>query len=1132
MSCAAIHNISERVAVRSDVGLAYVYFAFSRQQEQTVEHVLGSILAQLLQGLRCFPPNLYDLKDNGNRPTPEQLFDEICLAASGYQQVFIVLDALDECSIKEKCRSTILDYISTVQSKKGVNLLATSRIHQDIASRFQGLHVTSLPISARDDDVYLFLARQLETFDPEIFDEEIRQEVTCKVIEVTAGMFLLAKLHLNTLLRSPTKGEVKECLNNLSSGREGLDEVYDLAMERIRQQGGSYSILAHRLLMWIVHARRPLSTLEIQHALAIQPGTSRLDKAFIPSVKILKSICVGLVTLDEDSDIIRLVHYTAQEYFVKTSKFETANTRITEACVTYLSFPCFGGWIGQSDAHSERLQMHPFYNYAASEWVHHAQVCTDQSAVIEFLKKDAQVNAAIKVLPPLMDIGHIHYFWQPRNVIGLYVAKAWGLHVAAEALTAILEVEAKNAPGTKRLLHAVKENDTSLVKLLLESSEVDVNQRDENCDGPLDCAIRYRNTGMIKLLLKVGKADTSPINRDRYTLMEAMLEYDNLEIIRMALDNHKLDFKPRSPYRKIRGYWHAFKDNGVIETIIEMDMLDNESKDSDGNTPLMIAVKERNLRMVELLLNTSKVNPDVRGEYGWTPLTVAVSNRHHAMIELFLKAGKVNIDAGHRGPCGTSPIRYAIEYDEYDVTMRLLNGAPRAINPRYGPTWSHQFTALGMAVGREWWEVVKLLFEKNQVDLAQMDDQGHTALCWAANEGQADVVKFILTRKPVEVLVKDEFGDTPVYLAALRGHANVVTMLLKAMEVKKDSTEWKMYIEVAEDVNAAISRTRIMVAQSYDRMAECEIDTYLKRITPHVLAGEGSTVAVGFCFKSTRFDINATDKNGKTPLHWAAENGCTEVVELLLGTKQADLTMRDFEKGWEPLYWAIQNDHAGVVNLLLPDSSLEDTNMEDKTDETPMLFAAQAGSTKVVELLLTTDTIDLNVEDERMGAIALHWAVVCGHTEVFSLLLSKTKSGDINAKTRDGRTALHLAAEYSRPDIVKLLLETRQVDLKAKDEQLGWTALHCAIAATTDNVDVAKLLLAEVDTEDINAKDDNGCTPISLNAQYGCLEILELLLETKKVDLEVEDNDGWTPVMWAMERNADQVPLLSGRAWL
>jgi hypothetical protein len=56
--------------------------------------------------------------------------------------------------------------------------------------------------------------------------------------------------------------------------------------------------------------RRPLTTAELQYALAIKPGMVELDEDFLPEIEDLVSICAGLVTADEEKGIIRWIHYT------------------------------------------------------------------------------------------------------------------------------------------------------------------------------------------------------------------------------------------------------------------------------------------------------------------------------------------------------------------------------------------------------------------------------------------------------------------------------------------------------------------------------------------------------------------------------------------------------------------------------------------------------------------------------------------------------------------------------------------------------------------------------------------------------------------------------------------------------
>jgi hypothetical protein len=66
---------------------------------------------------------------------------------------------------------------------------------------------------------------------------------------------------------------------------------------------------------WITCAKRSLTTAELQHALAVEIGEPKLDEDNLLEIEDMVSMCAGLVTVDEESKIIRLVHYTTQEYF-------------------------------------------------------------------------------------------------------------------------------------------------------------------------------------------------------------------------------------------------------------------------------------------------------------------------------------------------------------------------------------------------------------------------------------------------------------------------------------------------------------------------------------------------------------------------------------------------------------------------------------------------------------------------------------------------------------------------------------------------------------------------------------------------------------------------------------------------
>jgi len=111
-----------------------------------------------------------------------------------------------------------------------------------------------------------------------------------------------------------TVKEVKSAMQALPEGSDAYDVAYRAAMERILAQGASSNRIAKQMLAWMLRARRPLKTPELLHALAIEPGDKHLDDDNILETEQLLTLCAGLVTIDEQSNNIRFIHYTTQEY--------------------------------------------------------------------------------------------------------------------------------------------------------------------------------------------------------------------------------------------------------------------------------------------------------------------------------------------------------------------------------------------------------------------------------------------------------------------------------------------------------------------------------------------------------------------------------------------------------------------------------------------------------------------------------------------------------------------------------------------------------------------------------------------------------------------------------------------------
>ncbi|KAI1125954.1 hypothetical protein F5Y10DRAFT_279158 [Nemania abortiva] len=551
-----IKDLSDRFRNNTAIGIAYIYFNFRRQEEQTLEALKSSLLKQLSERQSSLPEylrNLYqDHEETRTRPSSKELSEALDLALAAYSRVYVVIDALDECDTSNGCRDRFLSEIFRIQSSGRVSILATSRDNLEIQCRFEGSAV--LEIRAAQDDVRKYLD-----------DHMSELPAFTRISRAADGMFLLAQLYLESLKGRTTFRAVRRALEALVTGSNAYEHAYDRAMRRINRRPREEADLAKRILSWITFARRPLVTEELRHALSVEIGTSYFDKENLLQVDMV-SMCAGLVTIDKESNIIRLVHYTTQQYFEKPSRPWVKNPHldITETCLTYLSFQSFNSGFAGFYTYKDRLESNPFYAYASVNWGHHARLGPACQDVLPFLRKQNHVQAAGQALlrPRADDPLHFEYFM--GRITGLHLAAYFGLKQLLLASGA--DIEGKNSMGRTPLMHAIDKGHKTIIQLLLTKG-ANIETKNRWGQTPLLFAIRRGREAVIRLFLASGA---------------------NIE----AKDDNGV---PPLLYAAKNGHEAAVRlllENGA----------NTEAKDNNGTTPLLYAAKYGDEVAVRMLL--------------------------------------------------------------------------------------------------------------------------------------------------------------------------------------------------------------------------------------------------------------------------------------------------------------------------------------------------------------------------------------------------------------------------------------------------------------------------------------------------------------------------------------------------
>ena len=129
-------------------------------------------------------------------------------------------------------------------------------------------------------------------------------------------------------------------------------------------------------------------------------------------------------------------------------------------------------------------------------------------------------------------------------------------------------------------------------------------------------------------------------------------------------------------------------------------------------------------------------------------------------------------------------------------------------------------------------------------------------------------------------------------------------------------------------------------------------------------------------------DVNTTQADGMTALHWAAQKGDVELAKVLLYAS-ANLKATTRIGGYTPLLIASKNGDAPMIDTLTQAGA--DSNAPTINGTTPLMLAAAAGKPAAVTALIDHGAI-VNAKESVKGETALTFAAAFGRADVIRVL--------------------------------------------------------------------------------------------------------------------------------------------------
>ncbi|EHA22640.1 hypothetical protein ASPNIDRAFT_173584, partial [Aspergillus niger ATCC 1015] len=204
------------------------------------------------------------------------------------------------------------------------------------------------------------------------------------------------------------------------------------------------------------------------------------------------------------------------------------------------------------------------------------------------------------------------------------------------------------------LFLAARSGRANVVKLLLHSGLINPNVPDSHGISPLLAAIQEGHEKVVRLLLQISEVKLNDTGRTGNipTPLVAAASQGEARIVRMLLKRPDIDIN-RSTYGTSPIFAAAGNGHADIVSLLQCRPdISLFTPDHNGDTPLAHAAKHGHLAIAEALLAHPATNPhlgaQIGGIVGTPPLVHAAENNHLDMVQLLLQSGRVYPDAPDR----------------------------------------------------------------------------------------------------------------------------------------------------------------------------------------------------------------------------------------------------------------------------------------------------------------------------------------------------------------------------------------------------------------------------------------------------------------------------------------------------
>ncbi|KAH6884769.1 hypothetical protein BKA70DRAFT_136865 [Coprinopsis sp. MPI-PUGE-AT-0042] len=638
-------NAAEAHAKRSEtpVSVGFLYIRYSDHTRTTVRDLLEVLVKQTLERHPASLP-LFDevyarhIREN-TEPSEKEILGLLKRFTSELTMTtFYFLDALDEAPAK--VQADLLESLTSLN----VRLFITSRPLKPLQARFPDAH--HFPIVAQDSDLDVHIGKEMSrsmelqaiiaTASP-----GLEGRITVAIKKKCSGMFLHAFLQMQALQECTNRQELNETLEGFP---EKIADVYTQTWERITNQADGKVALATKALVWVLYAMRSLTVDELRHAVATCPDAHRVELGRLAPVETLISVCCGLLVLEQETSIVRLVHYTAKPVLRKLvlQPIPEPHALLSAVCMARLRDSGFQrSALASAEELDAALNSTPLLLYAYHAWAIHGRESIHEDVAKSLLLDFVQGCQGFPILPrkyakldrfsplhvaaffdlPLSMAGPSHL--QNPNIVSqeegltpLHLACMQNSQLAVKELLSLprILVNAPDKSGSTALIWASwasGQGDETIVELLLSHPQIKVNHASNSGTTALHHAAQPGCTGTAKVLLSHPKIKVNRPNSDGMTPFMTACTSMNTETVKLFLAHRKLDVNAVDRHGSTALIWMMFRADTIhidmAKALLAHPKVNVNHRDKAGKTAYDWACRRQRGDLIDLLVAHPKI---------------------------------------------------------------------------------------------------------------------------------------------------------------------------------------------------------------------------------------------------------------------------------------------------------------------------------------------------------------------------------------------------------------------------------------------------------------------------------------------------------------------------------------------